>query len=151
MGYSTEFKGELKFAKPISSEALGYLNSFLGKDRRDIGYGDNNSITGYGDYWYHIDYELLPDFSGIKWNDSEKSYDMEHIANFLIDKMQEKYPDFKLTGKMVAQGEEIDDRWELVIGEDGRASNKPIVTVGDAIICPHCEKKVYVAEAEQVK
>jgi hypothetical protein len=148
MGYSTDFKGELKFATPISSEALGYLNGFLGKDRRDIGLGgDDIYAQGYSSYWYHVDYELLDDFSGIKWNDSEKSYDMVGIANFLIDKMKEKYTDFGLTGKLIAQGEDIDDRWELVI-ENGRAVKKETRPSGSAIICPHCEGKVYVDEAK---
>lgn len=148
MGYSTNFKGELKFTSPISSEALGYLNGFLSKDRRDIGLGDDSLYAkGYGSYWYHIDYELLDDFSGIKWNESEKSYDMDGIANFLIDTMKEKFPDFGLTGKLVAQGEDIDDRWELTI-KDGRAVKVETKPVGEAVICPHCDGKVYVAEAK---
>jgi hypothetical protein len=148
MGYSTDFKGELKFTKPITTEALAYLNGFLGQDRRDIGLdGDGLYSKGYGQYWYHIDYELLPDFSGIKWNGTEKSSDMEHVANFLIDTMREKYPDFGLTGKMLAQGEDIDDRWELVI-KDGRAVKVDVRPVGEAVICPHCEGKVYVSEAQ---
>jgi hypothetical protein len=138
-------------AKPGTSTATTAVNGygFLGKDRRDIGLGsDDIYAQGYGSYWYHIDYELLPDFSGIQWNGSEKAYDMEHIANFLIDKIKEMFPDFALTGKMIAQGEDIDDRWELIIGEDGRAIKRMVKPSGSAIICPHCEKKVYVDEAE---
>lgn len=70
-----------------------------------------------------------------------------HIANFLIDKMKEKYPEFGLTGKLIAQGEDIDDRWELVI-ENGRAVKKETRPIGAAIICPHCDGKVYVDEAK---
>jgi hypothetical protein len=148
MGYSTNFKGELEFEKPLTSDALGYLNGFLSQDRRDIGLdGDGLYKQGYGSYWYHIDYELLPDFSGIRWNGAEKSYDMDGIANFLIDTMKARYPDFGLTGKLVAQGDDVDDRWELVI-KDGRAVKVETKPTGAAIICPHCEGKVYVDEAK---
>ena len=150
MGYCTTFKGELKFTQPISSEALGYLNGFLGKEHRDIGLdGDDICPKGYGSYWYYIAYELLPDFSGICWNKAEKAYDMEHVANFLIDKMRDKFPDFGLTGKLVAQGENIDDRWELAI-ENGRAVKKETPPFGMAVICPHCQGKVYVDESAKV-
>lgn len=137
MGYSTEFKGELKFTKPLTSTALGHLNAFLDKDRRDIGLdGDEMYTNGYGTYWEHIDYVLLDDFSGIQWNGAEKSYDMEHIANFLIDTMKEKFPDFGLTGKMVAQGDDPDDRWELVIKDGYAVKVKADGSVAE--ICPHC-------------
>jgi hypothetical protein len=115
MGYTTEFKGELKFKKPIGLDAMRYLDSFLGKDRRKIGWGaDLRAYATGGTYWYHIDYELLRDGSGITWNGAEKAYDMQHIVNFLTKRMKEKgFEDFELCGSLLAQGEDIDDRWAL--------------------------------------
>ena len=36
MGYSTTFKGELKFKNELTASQIALLKSFLGKDRRDI-------------------------------------------------------------------------------------------------------------------
>lgn len=82
MGYTTQFEGILKFETPVTTEVLAELSKYLGKDRRDILGCDDETIYQdgkYGTYWYYIDFELAPDFSGIQWNGSEKSYDMEHI------------------------------------------------------------------------
>lgn len=142
MGYTTEFDGILKFARPITTDALAELTKYLGKDRRDIGYAGDTIYEGgkYGSYWYHIDYELADDFSGIKWNGAEKAYDMEHIANWLIDKMREKFSDFTLMGFMNAKGDEFDDRWVLTI-ENNRAVKRILTIQGKIIKCPHCEEK----------
>lgn len=149
MGYTTEFKGSLKFTRPLVGNELAYLNTFLSKDRRDLGYKDDSIYEDgkYGTYWYHIDYELTEDFNGIQWNGAEKAYDMEHIANWLIDKMKEKYPDFGLTGEMSAQGEETMDRWTLVI-KNGRALKEKLTTRGKKIKCPECDCVIVVKEAE---
>lgn len=149
MGYTTEFKGVLNFTKNLTGPELAYLNTFLSKDRRDIGYKDDTIYQGgkYGTYWYHIDYQLSDDFSGIEWNGTEKAYDMEHIANWLIDKMKEKFPDFELTGEMSAQGEETLDRWSLVI-KNGRAVKEKLTTKCKKIKCPECDCIIVVKEAE---
>lgn len=147
MGYSTDFDGILKFKSTITGEQLAYLKSFLGKDRRDIGLdGDEVYQNGkYGDYWYHIDYKISDDFSGIEHDGSEKSYQMEHIANFIIDKMKGKHPYFGLTGQLLAQGEEYDDRWFLRIVED-RAVKVDIPMLGDKVSCPHCKVEFVLEE-----
>jgi hypothetical protein len=137
MGYSTEFKGELKFKKELTASQLGKVSSFLGEDCRDHDWLASKGL-------YYVDLELLPDFSGLKWSETEKTYGMVDLINMIIVNMSEDYPDFGFTGKMLAQGEDIDDRWELLIGDDGRAYRKDVVISGTKIMCPHCEQDFYI-------
>jgi len=149
MGYSTDFTGELKFHRELKASQIAELNKYLGKDRREIGWGDDEKAykTG-GGYWYHINLEFTDDYSGLKWNGSEKTYDLQHIVNFLIARMKEKWPDFRLVGELSAQGESVEDRWVLKMNNN--VAEKIMVQItGDVIICPHCESKIVVAEAEK--
>lgn len=132
---TTEFKGELKFNKKITVEQLGLVKSFLAEDCRDHPEWEPAS-KGIN----YINLSFLDDFSGIQWDGSEKTYAMEKLVNVIIINVQKKFPDFGLTGKLLAQGEEIDDRWELVIGKDGLAYRKNIHIEGTKIMCPHCEE-----------
>ncbi len=147
MGYTTNFQGALKFTGETTPAVLAELNKYIGKDRREIGYSDDSIYEGgkYGNYWYHFDYELTSEFDGIMWNGSEKSYCMEDIANWLIDKMKQKFPDFGLSGEMQASGEDYDDRWLLKI-VDGRAVHEQQILTGEFITCPHCEERFLASE-----
>lgn len=142
MGYSTEFRGELKFDKELSGSQIAELDKYLGEDVRDL--KDIDEYEGDDDFTF-IDLELTKDYSGIQWNNSEKSYDMEGQINFITFIIRRKYPDFKLTGKMLAQGEEIEDRYEIVM-KDGVAVRKNIIIKGERITCPHCEEEFILEE-----
>lgn len=142
MGYTTEFTGQLNFTGTVTPSVLMELTKYLSHDRRQIGYEGDGIYEGgkYGSYWYHFDWELTQDFAGIQWNGAEKAYDMEHIANWLIDKMREKFPDFGLTGELKAQGEDFEDRWLLKI-VNGRAVREQLAIVGNIVTCPYCDQK----------
>ena len=142
MGYSTDFTGELKFKGELQASQLAFLKGFLGEDRRDIGYKDDSVYEGglFGNYWYHIDLELLEDFSGLKWNGAEKTCCLQDIVNWITVKVREQWPDFELEGELVAQGQTFDDRWRLVM-LDGIAKKVDFPRVGDRITCPHCEEE----------
>ena len=45
----------------------------------------------------------------------------------------------QLTGKLIAQGELIDDRWQLYI-ENGEVKTKDLAIEGKEIECPHCHR-----------
>ena len=75
--------------------------------------------------FYWINLELNEDCSGLRWNGSEKTYDMVNVVNFILEQMRKDDPDFGLEGEMIAQGEEIYDRWTLVI-KDGIACEKQV-------------------------
>jgi len=152
MGYSTDFRGVLKFKTELTASQIALLSNLLGKDRRDIGFDDDNEVYSSKDeYWYHINLKLTEDFSGIEWNGSEKTYDLEHIVNFVTRLMKQKYKDFELIGQLSAQGEDADDRWVLVM-ENGIAKKKDLKTILKEYICPKCEekiKKVFCSECEE--
>lgn len=152
MGYHTDFKGILTFKHEATAKQLAELKKYLGNDVRDIFNIPQNRMPKelyqngkYGSYWCHIDLELTDDFSGLQWDGCEKTYDLEHIVNWLSDKMREQWPEFELEGKMQAQGEDMDDRWELVM-ESGWAVKKKLVVTGQKITCPHCEEDFILEE-----
>ncbi len=53
--------------------------------------------------------------------------------------MQKDFPEFKLEGEFMAQGEDIEDRWKLVF-ENDIAVEKKIEIKGKKVLCPHCEE-----------
>jgi len=130
MGYSTELRGELKFKNELTASQLAKVKTFLGEDGRE------HPEWGKPDLDY-IDLELLDDFTGLKWSGAEKTYGMVDGVNLIITEMKKAYPDFELEGKFLAQGENIEDRWELVI-ENGVAVKKELSLDGKKIECPHC-------------
>jgi len=131
MGYSTEFTGELKFKKELSIPELTKIKTFLGEDCRDHAEWGAEGLT-------YIDLELTKDFSGLKWDGSEKTYDLTDKVNLIITQMQTEFPEFGLTGQLIAQGEDIEDRWVLSINENGKAVAKNVEVVGEQVKCPHC-------------
>ena len=136
MGYSTEFKGELKFNRELTASQLAKVKSFLGEDCRD----HPEWINGVG--LYHVDLEFNDDFSGLKWDESEKTYGMVDLINMIIANMVLLYPDFGLNGRLTAQGESIDDRYDVIM-EDEVAVKKDITPSRTKIKCPCCEEEFY--------
>lgn len=135
MGYSTDFTEELKFTQELTASQLAKVKNFLGKDCRNHPEWEAPGLT-------YVDLELLDDFSGLKWDGSEKTYDMVGLVNMIIRNMRQDMPEFGFTGKLLAQGEDIDDRWELLI-EDGFAIKKDVPQTGSKVTCPHCEEHFY--------
>lgn len=134
MGYTTKFTGELRFTSEATASQLAELNTILGEDCREHP-GWATTDAGY------IDLELNDDFTGIRWNGAEKTYEMVECVDVVIRQMRKKWPDFGLSGSMAARGEDVDDRWVLTIGEDGFAHKKKIALTGKVVVCPHCEER----------
>jgi hypothetical protein len=143
MGYHTEFKGKLEFTTEMTATQLAALKKMLGEDCRDHPEYEAPGL-------YYIDLELMEDFSGLEWSGAEKTYDMEQLVNVVIKQMRKQWPEFGLSGILAAQGEDIEDRWELRIGDDGFAQKRKIVISGTRIVCPHCEGTIILEEAEQI-
>ena len=135
MGYSTDFEGELKFTEELKASQIAKVQSFLDEDCRDHPEWGNEDL-------YYVDLEFLPDYSGLKWNGAEKTYGMVEIVNMIIRNMRTEMPSFGLEGKLLAQGEDVDDRWELVF-ENGIAVKKDLPQNGQKVVCPHCEQHFY--------
>ncbi len=132
MGYSTEFKGQLTFVQPLSAEQRAVLERMFDEDCRDHPEWDAPGL-------YYIDLRLTSDASGIEWNGAEKTYGLDKIVNVVLRQMRETWPDFALVGTMVAQGEDLEDRWALTIREDGWAHKLPVAPTGQTVTCPHCQ------------
>lgn len=141
MGYSTEFKGTLRFVNEPTASQLAALKAMCGEDCRDHPEWGANGL-------YCIDLELEDDFSGLHWDGTEKTYQMEKLVNVVITEMRKKWPDFALEGTLAAQGEDVEDRWALAIGPDGMAEKKPLAVTGQIVTCPHCDGR-FVLEGEK--
>jgi len=143
MGYSTQLDGILKFVNEPSIAQIKRLNEMLGEDSDDHGEWRQYGIKDTS----YIQWELTKDFSGIQWDGGEKFYGIVESVNLILAFMREEFPDFGFTGEVLAQGDDISDRWKLVI-EDGKAVRRDIV-VGEAVVCPHCRRKFFLSEAKK--
>ncbi len=133
MGYSTKFTGTLEFTCELTIPMLTKLQALCGEDPRKLGYPRER--TGY------IDLEPTKDLKGLQWDDSEKTYYLENSVNIVIAEMRKDFPEFGLRGELLAQGEEIEDRWRLVMEAPDRAVKIEVPMAGAIIKCPHCGEK----------
>lgn len=138
MGYTTKFTGELRFGLELKASELAYIKELFEVD--DVEKGD--WIKPEGEQPHYIQFELTPDFGGIQWDGSEKFYNAVGAVNFIIVNARRKIPDFCLTGHLLAAGEDVDDKWSLVI-ENGLAKEVRTPPKGHKITCPHCDEDFY--------
>lgn len=132
MGYTTEFDGLLKFKNELSMPQYKLLKTFMWANVDD--HPEWKYPHGKPHY---IQFEINDDMTGIQWDGSEKFYDSVEAANYILVNMQKEFPSFGLIGKLLAHGEDIDDRWYLEI-VDGLAQRVDIVSVSEAVSCPKC-------------
>ena len=143
MGYDTKFNGVLRFTHEPTAEQLAALNAMFGEDARD----HPEWRAHGGDGLAYIDLALSRDFGGIQWDDAtEKTRDLPECVNMVIGVMRQRWPEFGLSGKLSAQGEVLEDRWELTIGDDGWASRVDTPPTGAFVTCPHCRLRFVVGE-----
>jgi hypothetical protein len=108
MGYNTDFSGKLYFKHPLTQGEEAKLQTFMGEDCREHPEWGRTDLT-----W--IDLKISDEFDGLEWDGSEKTYDLEEKINLILAQMKETFPDFGLTGNLLAQGEDLHDRWILKI------------------------------------
>lgn len=138
MGYDTQFDGILKFKNELTIPQLTKIRTFLGEDCREHPEWGKTNLT-------YIDLELSKDYSGLKWDGSEKTYDLKDKINLIITEMKKSFPDFELEGHLLAQGDSIEDRYYISI-ENGVAVESDILdkkTV-EQVICRSCDKPISV-------
>lgn len=133
MGYSTDIHGVLKFKVPPTVEVLACINEISGQLPRDL-----QDIQNPDNAKSYIQWELTKDFKGIKWDDGEKFYDIVETMNLLIATCRTIQPDFELEGEMLCQGEDIKDRWKLLLNEKGFAYRQDSIIEG-LVKCPACD------------
>ena len=138
MGYDTEYEGVLNFTKELTVEELRYLKSILGEDFRE--HPEWKESARVGTYLTYIDLVLTENWDGIKWdNRAEKTHDMIDAIALIKRLMEKKFDDkpFVLEGKFLCQGEDIEDRWFLMIDKEGYPWKQDI-SVAALITCPDC-------------
>ena len=134
MGYDTRFTGSLEFTTEMTAPMLAKLSSMFGEDCRD------HPEWSPGPYLYYVDLVLLPDFSGVEFDaDTEKTTLGPEMVNMITGVMMEEYPEFSFKGQMIAQGEDPDDRWRLVVDDTGIARRVDWPRIGQRVTCPCCE------------
>ena len=121
MGYNTEFMGNLYLPPGISPEHRRLITDYLKGN-------------------FEIDLEMSADNLSLVWNGAEKTYDMDQQVNDLIAHFIPLIPNFTLTGSMLAQGENADDRWVLYMDTGGVARCAEVLETGHVIPCPHCKQ-----------
>lgn len=142
MGYNTIFEGKLLFVGEPSLAAVKVLKAMEGEDCRE------HPEWGEPDLSY-VDFRVTKDMDGIEWNDdTEKTYDADKIVNLMIRKAREIDPSFALRGELLAQGEDYDDRWRLVIKDDGFAHRIEFPRIGQRVTCPCCGEEFTLEEQE---
>lgn len=129
MGYNTQFAGELKFTTELNAEQRAKLESMLGQDCRQNPQWWNE--TG-DDNLTDIDLQVSEDGDGLEWDGAEKTYQLVEKVNLVIREMRKTTPEFGLSGSMLAQGEDIGDVWELVIGPSGFAERREFQLEGES-------------------
>lgn len=145
MGYTTKFDGVLSFNRELTDAEILKLQSFNQENPDD----HPNWVRTDGDRYSYIQWEVSPCFGGIQWDGSEKFYNSVEALNMVIKTMWLASPDLRLSGTILAQGEEAGDVWQIHIGEDGLAYSKEIPKPSDLIICPHCDNSFILSEARK--
>lgn len=102
--HSAKFTGELKFAVPPTVEQLWLLTRVFNDD---FTFSEN-----FG--------------SVVPRRDNSGSAVVDHL-NGALDAIWRVWPEFRLTGELLAQGDEWWDEWRLIIGSDGRAVRQQVL------------------------
>jgi len=141
MGYHTEFRGVLHFTTKLTAPQRSAIQQILGEDCRNHPEWGATDLT-------RIDLVLLLPWNGngLSWDGSECTTDMPEKVNVVITEMRKQYPEFGLSGVMMAQGSNVGDIWELYIAEDGFARKRELMITREDIACPHCGGNIHMPD-----
>lgn len=170
MGYTTEFEGYIEVNSPLSEEECLYLEKFSNTRRivrrQSAYYVGGGGLAGQAREDDIIDYNMPPEEqpglwcqwvpnrfgNKIEWDGGEKFYNSVEWMEYIIDHFFGDDPlakselpflqSHKLNGEILAQGEDIDDRWRLIV-KDNVVSREEHPHIGAKIECPNCECHFY--------
>lgn len=145
MGYTTEFSGSISIEPPLNEDEIAFLEKFARTRRMNRKKGpyfvDGNGFAGQGDDPDIIDYNRpppgqpglwchwVPDGDGIEWDGGENFYDSADWMKYIIDhflrpgahaasELPFLQANHTCNGVIKAQGEDIDDRWKLIVEDN---------------------------------
>lgn len=147
MGYTTDFYGRITINPPLNNEEIDFLNKFSSTRRMlrkngpyfvdGKGYGGSDKEGDVLDYNKPSDgqpglwCQWIPAAGGtaLEYNGEGKFYDAEEWMRYIIDhflkpdaKAKESLPflqaNHSCNGSILAQGEDILDRWKLVVTDN---------------------------------
>ena len=132
MGYDTRFKGAITIEPPCDLELYNRVNDYC-RDEDKVRDGKNVPDYGWCDWLVSKDGKAIGHYE-----ETEKSYEMEAWLRVLVR-------DFfapagrVLNGSMLAQGEDMEDRWCLNVkdNEVTRTDAKP----DGVVVCPECQHR----------
>jgi hypothetical protein len=134
MGYTTSFQGVIKIEPELKASEIKFIQGMFG-DMREW----NPKMAKELDMtWFNFEFD--ENFTGIRWDGSEKFYDADGCMKVLIDETLKKYPHLKFNGILQAQGEEFSDRWQLIV-KNNKVTRKDVKLKGDIITCPNCDEQ----------
>lgn len=146
MGYTTDFSGQIDVVPPLSAEEVDYLTRF-NETRRMLRRKGPYFVGGGGLYGQAIEADVIDgnrppegqpglwcqwrptlDGHGIEWDEGEKFYCAAEWMKYLIVHFLGTEPLAKaelpflqghtLNGVIQAQGEDLEDRWELIVEDN---------------------------------
>jgi hypothetical protein len=139
MGYNTDYEGTILFRDDITVKELRFVQRFLGKDFREMS-NELKSLLPKDSYLTYIDLELTDDLAGVQWDrGTEKSHDLIDALNLIQRACIAEFGGSKVfaSGKFLCQGEDIEDRYFILLDEYGFAYREDI-SVECLITCPDC-------------
>lgn len=117
MGYTTEFRGTINLEPVLTAAQVAELETFA-EERHG---GNVDVYAGFPGFWC----QWIPtnDGAGIEWDGNEKFYHGEEWMKLIIDRFLKPWG-IVGNGLILAQGEEIDDRWELIVKDNVVSTKK---------------------------
>lgn len=145
MGYTTDFYGSVSVSPPLNSDEIQYLKKFnetrrmecmqgpyyvdrggaFGQDHGPDIFNYNSPPRGQPGLW--CNWTPTDDGTAIEWDGGEKFYDAELWMQYLIDHFLRPgafanlpflQKNHTVNGTIDAQGEDSDDRWQLVVEDN---------------------------------
>lgn len=148
MGYTTEFDGQLAVEPPLNHQEIQFLtdfsnsrrmdrekgpyyigSGFYGQDREEDVRDYNRPPEGQPGLW--CKWVPTEDGNSIEWSGAEKFYSSVEWMQYIIEHFVGENPLAKLThpelsflqghklnGEILAQGEDSQDRWTLIVRDN---------------------------------
>lgn len=119
MGYTTTFEGELEIFPLLTGPQTTELNRFCNERhslRREEGPNASDNHEASYAPGLHCDWET--DGASLRWNGSEKSYDMFEWVEVLNERFFKPWG-CRLEGEVVATGQRAGDVWCIRADKDG--------------------------------